>query len=48
MMKMKYINKDKSYIIRIKNSNEYKMIQFCVIKFEYERNHEFVRQIENK
>ncbi len=44
MMKVEYINEDdKLYIIKIKNSDEYRIIQFYVIKFKYERNCEFVR-----
>ena len=43
-MRVEYINEDDdSCIIRIKNLNESKMIQFCAVKVVHERNREFAR-----
>ena len=46
LIKIEFINKnDDFYIIRIKNSNESKIIQFYIIKMKYEWNWEFMKYI---
>ena len=47
LIKAEFINEDNDlYTTRIKNSNGSKMVQFCVVKIEHERNREFARSVE--
>jgi hypothetical protein len=49
MVRAEYINEDDgSYTVKIKSPDGLRMVQFCAVKAEHERNREFARSAENK
>lgn len=49
MVRAEYINEDDgSYTVKIKSPDGRRMVQFCAVKTEHERNREFARDAEDK